>query len=244
VVALSTEMSDFLLNHRPKLVESQIEVIPNWTEDISESNKDGILKNKLYRNAKSDNRFVISYFGNMGICQDLDTIIEAIRVFKEDASVKFVFAGHGSKYEFLKGILDAEKITNVSTYDFLVGEDFQAALYSSDCFVISLVEGLSGLCVPSKTYSYMMAGKPIIAIMEESYDVAKEIMQKRAGYVLRVGDVSGFVQAVKELQTNLQARQIMSEESRNLFLDNYTKNICTNQYVELLNEVLGEQHVC
>ena len=34
---------------------------------------------------------IVSYFGNMGICQDLETIIETIRQFKDDTKYSIYF---------------------------------------------------------------------------------------------------------------------------------------------------------
>lgn len=238
VVALSNEMKDYLLRHRTALSEQDIEVIPNWYEDKGLSKTTDSSKNKLFSSIKRDGNLVVSYFGNMGICQDLDTIVDAIRGLKEDSRVQFVFAGHGNKMQSLKDIVENEKLNNVTIFHFLHGKDFQDALNISDCFLVSLAEGLTGLAVPSKTYSYMMAGKPIIAIMGEESDIAKDLKENNAGYAMQVGESLKLINAIKELRDNKEKRKYIGENCRNVFLKKYTKEKCTHQYVGMMKEVL------
>lgn len=238
VVALSNEMKDYLLTHRTVLAEEQIEVIPNWFEDKGKLQVEVAPKSKMLKYIKKDDNLVVSYFGNMGICQDLDTIVNAIRQLSSNDKIQFLFAGHGNKMDKLKEIIQQEKLINVIILDFLHGQDFEDALNISDCFLVSLAEGLTGLCVPSKTYSYMMAGKPIIAIMGDNSDIAKDLEKNNAGFAIGVGESLKLVSAVKELQANINERNIMGDNCRKVFLSKYTKEQRTMQYVKMMKKLL------
>ena len=104
----------------------------------------------------------------------MHTILNAIRELKNEKDILFLFAGHGNKLEKLKTIVREENITNVAVYDFLHGADFQDALAVSSCALVSLETGATGLCVPSKTYCYLHAGVPLLAIMDEC-DIVRDI---------------------------------------------------------------------
>ena len=80
VVALSSEMKHFLAEHRTISLDS-IRVIPNWYPDGGEPNWD-LTDNRFAETL--GNKFVVSYFGNMGTVQDVDTILGAIRLLKDD----------------------------------------------------------------------------------------------------------------------------------------------------------------
>lgn len=240
VIALSSEMKNFLLNHRQFLKENQIEVIPNWYEDNGNTGNLNSYENKLFNDIKPKDNFIVSYFGNMGICQDMDTILGAIKELKNDNKIKFLFAGHGNKMAMLKAKVKEEKLNNVFIFDFLHGQDFNDALNISDCCLVSLAHGLKGLAVPSKTYSYMMAGKPIIAIMDRDSDISKDLLENEAGYVVDVGQVGELVNAIKELKSNIPKKEQMGKNCRKVFLEKYTKEKCTKQYVDLIKKVLEE----
>ena len=235
VVALSNEMKDYIVKSRP-IAESKVFVVPNWYEDK------GALPLDREHNRFAEvtkNRFVVSYFGNMGTAQDMDTILGAIRILKEDPDVFFLFAGHGNKMEKLKATVAQEGIENIRIFDFLHGQDFQDALQISNCALISLETGLTGICVPSKTYSYMMQGIPLLAIMDES-DIVSDI-EAGAGKWVRNGQSEQLAAAIQAMQKDPEGRRAMSEICRKLYLEKYTTKTCTSKYVSIFRKLLGNK---
>lgn len=240
VVALSNEMKEYLLEHRPLLKKQRVDVIPNWYEDKELKDTSQSYENKRFEDIKPKNNFIISYFGNMGTAQDIDTIISAITNFKDEDDIRFVFAGHGNKMNRLKDIVQAEVLKNIEIFDFLHGQDFQDALNISDCFLVSLADGVTGLAVPSKTYSYMMSSKPVIAIMDKTSDISKDLMDNEAGYAVEVGQVSELINAINELKVDKGKCDLMGTRCRRIFLEKYTKEHCTQQYVDMMKNILEE----
>ena len=232
VVALSSEMKEYIQKHRD-IVPKKVTVIPNWYEDRGEPSRD--LTDNIFRE-QTDGKFVVSYFGNMGTMQDMDTILGAIRQLKEDSDVFFLFAGHGNKMEKLKSIVREEAVTNVVIHDFLHGKDFRDALTISDCALVSLEKGATGLCVPSKTYSYMMQGIPLLAIMDEG-DIVSDI-EDGAGLWVRNGESAKLAEAIHTLRDNPEKQKIMRQTCREIYLQKYTTEICTKKYVTLFRQLL------
>lgn len=233
VVALSEEMKKFLVNNRA-VSEEKVVVIPNWFKPIESEYV--VVENEKLKEIKQSGDMIVSYFGNMGICQDMDTILSAISE-RRTPKVKFLFAGHGNKLDNLKSVVAEKKYSNVYIFDFLHGDDFKYALSISDCFIVSLEEGLSGLCVPSKTYSYMAEGKPIVAIIEKETDIAKDLLGGNAGFVCKNGDGHGVAEHIQTLYENKELREIMSENCKQIFKQKYTTKICTNKYCEVMHKI-------
>lgn len=238
VIAISNEMKVFLIKHRPTLSDVQVEVIPNWYEDDVRLISNEPVERKQLSELKTENNIIVSYFGNMGICQDMDTILDAIRFVKNDSGIKFLFAGHGNKLAKLKEAVKNERLENVIIFDYLHGQDFVDALRISDCFLVSLVEGLDGLCVPSKIYSYMTAAKPIIAIMEENFEIVKDLTENNAGFVVKQGDSETLLKCIRILQTDKNLQKDMGQNCRNTYINKYTKTKCVGKYVELMKNLL------
>ena len=232
VVALSTEMKDYILAHR-QASEDMVAVIPNWYADTGMPEHS--REENRFREIVAD-RFVVSYFGNMGTMQDMDTILGAIRELKNDDSLFFLFAGHGNKMEKLKHIAAEEGIENIRIFDFLHGQDFRDALAISDCAFVTLEKGATGLCVPSKTYSYMMQGIPLLAVMDEC-DIVRDI-ESGAGYWVRNGESGKLADHIRSLRDTPEALAQMRRTCRRLYLNNYTTQICTKKYVTLFRQLL------
>ena len=227
VVVLSNEMREFVLANRP-IDPDRVHVIANWYEDEKqEENPENGFASMV------EGRFVVSYFGNMGICQDMQTILDAMRLLKEE-NVFFLFAGHGNKMEALKAAVEEEGFSNVRIFDFLHGQQFRDALAISDCALVSLAEGTTGLCVPSKTYSYMMKGIPLLAIMDEG-DIVRDV-EAGAGCWVRNGDAQGLADAIRTMGSDSCRLNGMREKCRELYLEKYTREICTGKYVSLFQK--------
>ena len=127
-------------------------------------------------------------------------------------------------------------VENVKICKFLHGKDFRDALAISDCALVSLEKGATGLCVPSKTYSYMMQGIPLLAIMDEG-DIVRDI-EAGAGRWVRNGESRELAEAIRAMRRDPQAHAAMRRKCRELYLKKYTTEICTEQYVSRFRQLL------
>ena len=124
----------------------------------------------------------------------------------------------------------------MAIYSCLHGRDFEDALAISDCAFVSLEKGATCLCVPSKTYSYMMQGLPLLAIMDES-DLTRDI-DARAGFWMHNGESDRLAQYIRTLRDDADLCGRMGKTSRELYLKKYTREICTEKYVTLFQKLL------
>lgn len=231
VVALSAQMKQYIAASRPT-AEERIAVIPNWHPDREAAPAGDNPIREL-----TGGRFTVSYFGNMGTMQDMQTILDAMRLLKADEHIFFLFAGHGNKLEALKKTVREEGIPNTAIFDFLHGQDFQNALDASSCALVSLAPGAAQLCVPSKTYCYMMEGLPLLAIMDDSGIV--EDIRAGAGVWVKNGEGARLAAAIRDLAANPEKTAQMGRTSRALYERKYTMDICTGQYADLFRELLA-----
>ena len=232
VVALSEEMREYIITHR-EISPDRVYVIHNWYKDKQIEETDG-EENSFSELTKG--RFVVSYFGNMGTAQDMETILNAMYILKDDPDVCFLFAGHGNKLTQLKQIVEEKNIQNAYVFEFLHGKEFQDALRVSNCALVALAEGLTGLCVPSKTYSYMMQGLPLLAIMDAG-DIVSDI-ESGAGMWVKNGESGKLVECVRLMKNDSAALAKMRKTCREIYLEKYTTEICTKQYVHLFKKLL------
>lgn len=233
VIALSNEMKDFIVKNRP-VDKNEVHVIHNWYQDLFrgfEKNKDNKFSSVV------GNRLVVSYLGNMGLAQDIDTMLDSMIKLKDDENVCFLIAGHGCKSDYLKSEIENNGIENAYVYDFLLNNDYLDALRISDCAVLSLEENLTGLGVPSKTYSYMMQGLFIFAIIGDS-DISAD-MKRGAGMQIQNGDSDSIVENIKKLYSNPQILQSARAKCREIYLNHYTTEISVSKYVELIDSLIN-----
>ena len=182
VVALSSEQRDCILRTR-NAADELVTVIPNWYRDEGGCARPGgkpvpgvdggAVRGVLFRATWAPCRIWTPFWALSGRCGRRRTFSSSL----PGTAIKWRSCGRSSL---------SEGIENVRIYSFLHGQDFQDALAVSDCALVSLEKGATGLCVPSKTYSYMMQGIPLLAIMDEC-DIVRDI-QSGAGLWVRNGE--------------------------------------------------------
>ena len=110
--------------------------------------------------------FVVMHAGNMGLPQNLGTLIEAADRLSGRDDISFVFLGDGAAKADLVRTVQLRGLSNVEFMPYQRKEDAQALMAAADVHVVSLVPGLWGCATPSKTYGVMAAGRPFIAAVD------------------------------------------------------------------------------
>jgi len=239
VISLSNDMKDYILKTRKSISADRIEVIPNWYDnnDMDAHGSDDIINNELIL-LKEKYSLIILYSGNMGIAQDMETILKTAKYMKRNKDVLFIFAGNGQKADKIKEEINESKLSNVRFYDYLLGQDYINILKISDVHIISLVDGITGMAVPSKTYSYMSIGRPLIAIIAENTDIAKDINNYKLGCTLNTNDVDKFANYISYLEENKSEVVKIGNRVVEVFNKKYTRKISTTKYYELIKELI------
>ena len=236
VVALTDEMREYLLNHRSELSADRVVTISNWAHEATADSK-SVARSEL---GYTDEDFVVAYFGNIGICQDETALIQAMEQLADHKNIKFLIAGHGNKMPSVRQA--AERLPNVRICDFLRGTAFEHAVAASSCGIVSLEKGLTGMCAPSKYYSYLQGGLPIIAVTEANSYLAREAQKERVGKAVLVGDGNSLAAEILALYASPIEVQEMSVRAENLYQAKYQMSIALDKYLILLRKILGEKH--
>lgn len=233
IVALGDEMKRYMLSAGLTQDEDRIHVIPNWYDGGE----------RIYREVSTDRAgaFRVVYSGNMGVCQDMDTILHCAEHLKDHTEIEFIFTGHGNKADALKSEAERLGLQNVTFRGFLLGKEYEDMLSSADCFILSLEKGIEGLAVPSKAYSYLAAGRPVLAIIDRSTDISRMLELYACGHTVDNGDVEGMAGHILTMAGDAATHAAMAKNARKLFEEHYRREICTGQYVELIQEMTGTQ---
>ncbi|MCQ2412191.1 MAG: glycosyltransferase family 4 protein [Sphaerochaetaceae bacterium] len=235
IVTLTDEMKEFLLKKRPELDADRVTTIANWAHE-----KELKPDHEAYqRFGYADGLFVVSYFGNMGTCQDVDTMMGAAEQLDGDDRIKFLIVGHGNKKAEVEK--RAGKLKNVQVIDFLTGRDFEQAVAVSSCCIVSLEKGLMGTCAPSKYYSYLQGGQPVLAVVEKGSYLYEEVEREQIGYSIEVGDILSLKNAILELADNQEDCEAMGQRAKILYEREYNMDVAFNKYANMFSGIVGNR---
>lgn len=140
--------------------------------------------------------FVVLHAGNLGFYGAWETAIKAARML-EGEGVGFVFVGEGAQRSSVEAA--ARGIDNIRFQPFRPPEQVSHVLAAGNLHLVTIKRGLEGVVVPSKLYSILAAGRPVLALAPEGSDVARVVQSAGCGVVVDPDDPAALADAVRGL---------------------------------------------
>jgi len=85
---------------------------------------------------------------------------------------------------------------------------------AGDVHIISVRRGLEGVVVPSKLYSVLAAGRPVLAVAPEESDVVRIVREARCGLAADPDDPAAAAAALRTLRDNPRELTDMGQRAR------------------------------
>ena len=188
-----------------------VRVIPNFvdTELIRPLPRDTALRREL---GIAPEQLVVLYAGNVGFSQSLDLVATAARRLADRPDLVFVVNGGGSGLPPLQEA--TADLANVRFSPYQPRQRLAEVLASGDLHVVPLRAGLAASSVPSKTYSILAAGRPLLASVDPGTEVARVVEAARAGRSVAPDDADAFTDAVADLTSRPEELVAMGERGR------------------------------
>jgi glycosyltransferase involved in cell wall biosynthesis len=111
-------------------------------------------------------------------------------------------------------------------------------LAAGDLHVVTVRRGIEGLVVPSKLYSALAAGRPILAVAPEGSDVARIVRRYGCGLVADPDDPHAVVAAVRQAMVSNDRLEGMARQAR-LAASEFDQSQQALRFVGLVEESLG-----
>ena len=185
VVVLGEGMKETLVNTKDVKPEN-VRVIPVWArpefpETLEQIQYENELDIRTCFNIDPE-EFIVLFAGNIGIMQPVDDLLGAAQKCAEEP-VKFIFLGGGVGFEDLRDKTQNLKLNNVLLLRYQPQDVFEGILKESDLCVVTLAKGMEKYSVPSRAFTFMSAGKPIIAAMVDNSDIGSIIRENDCGWI-------------------------------------------------------------
>jgi len=175
-----------------------------------------------FRKVNGLNEFIVLYSGNLGQYHDFDTLLDAAQQIRDtNPDIKFVIVGTGHKRDHILAEMHHRHLTNMAMFPFVDEEHLADLLASADVHLVTLEAGMEGLCVPSKFYTCLASGRPVLALVPETSEVAYVLEEGKCGVHVHPGDPSALAQAVVGLRESADLSE-MGERARKTFEDRFT----------------------
>jgi glycosyltransferase involved in cell wall biosynthesis len=211
VVALGERMQRRLVEEKgadPR----RIAIVHNWAdcEAIAPAARD----NAFSRAHGLTGKFVVMHSGNIGLSQNLDVVLDAAGRLRDHPDVVFVFVGDGARRRALETAAAGRGLDNVRFFPYQPKARLDDSFATADVFIVSLKPGIEGFIVPSKVYGILAAGRPFIAAVDPSCEVADIALTHRCGVLAAPGDATELAARVLALYDNRDEAAAMGRRAR------------------------------
>jgi len=185
-----------------------------------------------------NDEFVVLYSGNMGYTMgDLDSVVDAARLLAEDRDIRFVLAGEGVRRKSIEE--RANGLGSVTLLPLQSRQRFPRLLASADVCTVLLCGEATNASVPSKTYSIMAAGKPLLAICDPSNDTARVVEEAQCGEHVAPGDPARLASVIRRLKDNRDALRQRGQLARRYFEAHFSPLNGMKIYEQVFAECAG-----
>jgi colanic acid biosynthesis glycosyl transferase WcaI len=225
----------FARNLRRKGVPAgKLAVLPNWVDTgfLQPGPKD----NPVARRAGLDRRFVVMYSGTISISSNraLERALDAAALLRGDRDILFVLVGEGLKKGSLQAKAAALGLANAVFLPFVPYPELPSLLASSDILLVPLDRDKSELSVPSKLYTFMAAGRPILGLASPDSEVAVMLRDHDCGLAASPDDPAEIAAAVRALKSDPERRRALGANAREYVVRRFAKNAILDSYEALL----------
>jgi len=203
-------------NYADKLV-----YFPNWAED-------SILKgNSDYPIPELPKGFKIIFAGNIGMAQDVMSIVKGALILKDQLDIHFIFVGDGRSKPQLEQFVDENNLNQTVHFLGRFPLDAMKTFFSrADVLLVSLKDELIfNLTVPAKLQAYMCTKTSILGMLNG--EGAAIINDAKCGFSVKAADSEALAEQILSMyQMSKEERNSLGENGFKYYEENFTMSTC------------------
>lgn len=190
----------------------------------------------VVREIRGQFRFVLVHAGNLGFYGAWETLIQAAKLLESDG-VGLVFVGEGAMKAKVEAM--ARDCKNVRFLPFRPANEVPYVMAAGDLHVVTVKRGLEGVVVPSKVYTILAAGRPLLAVATNKTEVARFAARDGCGIAVDPDDPAAVAAAVRGVLSDSERLLSMGGRAREL-AQTYDRVNQLETFVEAIEEACRE----
>jgi putative colanic acid biosynthesis glycosyltransferase WcaI len=165
----------------------------------------GAPSTSLINEIRGTAKFVVLHAGNLGFYGAWPALIGAAKILNGDGT-QIVFVGDGANRARLE-----EASRGFPAVRFISSRpiaEMSQGMVAGDLHVVTIRRGLEGVVVPSKLYSILAAGRPVLVVAPGESDAARIVRENDCGVVVdpdRPAEVAAAIRALRNDPARLES---------------------------------------
>lgn len=230
VTVLSDDLRDNVAAKVAPAHRQKVRVIPNFvdTDFIRPADRMTSFRAELGIGTEP----VVLYAGNVGFSQSLEMVLDAATRFPD---VAFVINGDGAAAASLRE--QASSSPNVRFTGYQPKSRVPEVLATGDIHLVPLRKGLGRVSVPSKTYSILAAGRPVLAAIDPGTEVPRMLAASGGGVAVPPDELEDFCAALVTMLADPERCRAMGESARRWVMSAASPAAVAAHYEQLVAEL-------
>ena len=189
-----------------------------------------------------EGKCVAVYAGAIGLANNLDVVLRAADLLRNETDIHFLFVGDGKDRMRLEIEADRLGCRNVSFAGPLPKSQMPGILAAADICVATLMDiPMFSTTYPNKVFDYMGAGRPTVLAID---GVIRTVIEEAgAGIFVKPNDAHALADAVSVLSKNTAMRQLMGRSAREYVTYRFNREDQAEQFRKILNMVSNKNVV-
>ena len=237
IIVLSADMRRYL--QRIGVKPARIKVISNWVD--THRIRPVKEQNRFRQQWNTGNRFLVMYSGNLGVCQDLTTILSAAELLRSHGHVQFLLIGNGvSKKSLVEQVADRQ-LDSVRFDDYQPLSQLHESLSAADLHLVPVEGRAIHFLMPSKLYGILASGTPLIAMAPRRSELARLVEGEQVGIATPPGDPQALADQILWFSQWCPDRDGYGQRARELAVARFDRRHSVRQFSTLLQNVAAGQ---
>lgn len=213
----------------------KVTVIPNWAplDEIRPVPR----KNEWAIEQQVDDVATLLYSGTLGLKHNPALLVRLAKAVADAGQpVRLVVVNEGPAVDVLRQ--EAERLgVGATLLPFQPYERLSEVLGSGDVLVVLLEQEAGAFSVPSKTLSYLCAGRPVLGLMPGE-NLAASLVSRAGGLVLPPADdsLAAAAEWTARVLRDPDLREELGEASRDLAEQEFALDTCASRFEQLLGQ--------
>jgi glycosyltransferase involved in cell wall biosynthesis len=194
--------------------------------------------NPLRREWNLGDRFTVLYVGNFGLGHDMEAIAGAVERLKDDDSIRWLFIGDGKAKHYLEKRISDCGARNIFIGGYQTREQLADVLDVGDTHLVSLQPGWEGLILPSKFFSVLAAGKPVLWVGPERSECVTILNENRCGFQSQAGDGESLAREILHLAAHRDEAAAMGRRGKAAYESRYSSAHACQAWQDVLHTIV------
>lgn len=218
--------------------KDKLHIIPNFVDTNLYNTDSGNIEdldNKLF---PKTNSIKLLYAGNIGYAQDWEPLVKLAKKTK-NLEIEYFIIGEGVMKSWLEGQVQKLNLNRVHVISYQPRSLMPSILAYSDLQFIFMNPKMDRDGFPSKVYTIMACGKPLLVYSGKNTPIVNFLRDIGCAKIVSNDNLEDRIEEMYQWLSSISKDNLvkMGNNGESLIRKYYTKDIVTQQYVDLANHL-------